>query len=172
MKAGNKKNKGITPSHLLIPAIITSIATAFLVFILNYLNFDLKYGLGLSALIFASFGSSIFLMFMTPEFPMAKPSKFLRSYIIAAFVGFFFHFFIQFTSVAIISGITIFVMSMLLMLGKSEHGPAVGIALAFVLFDIGIAGIIVVFGGILIIGVFKVLFDKYILWPNGNSYKL
>jgi hypothetical protein len=51
----------------LLPALLASLTLAILIALLVYFNIDKAYGIGTSAVIFASFASSIFIMFITPS---------------------------------------------------------------------------------------------------------
>ncbi len=71
----------------IIPAFLAGVSLAILVFLLQYFRIDEAYGLGSSAIIFTSFASSIYIMFITPNSRAAKASKFVKSYIIAGIIG-------------------------------------------------------------------------------------
>ena len=64
--------------HRIVPAILAGLALALLVFLLQYFDIDKAYGLGTSAVIFTSFASSIYIMFITPNSRAAKNSKFVK----------------------------------------------------------------------------------------------
>ncbi|MGC8538230.1 MAG: hypothetical protein ACP5MZ_04625 [Candidatus Micrarchaeia archaeon] len=57
----------------LLPALLASLTLAILIALLVYFNIDKAYGIGTSAVIFTSFASSIFIMFITPSSRAAKP---------------------------------------------------------------------------------------------------
>jgi len=83
------KSKRIRPksnnllARTLVPALLAGFTLALLIFILSYFRIDLAYGTGTSAVIFTSFASSIFIMFLMPRSTAAKSSKFVKSYALA-----------------------------------------------------------------------------------------
>ena len=50
--------------------------------------------------------------------------------------------------------------TIVLVLAKAEHPPAVGIAVAFVLYNVGIMGILVVILGMLLLIAMRILLEK------------
>lgn len=146
----------------LIPALLAGVTLAILVFLLEYFRIDLLYGIGSSAVIFSSFASSIFIMFITPNSRAAKSSKFVKSYLLAAIVGYIGGFATSVLPLFIVAGVVVFVLILILILTYSEHPPAAAIAFAFVLFRVGVAGIAIVLAGIGIIVLFRFLLEKTI----------
>jgi len=61
---------------------------ALLTFLLNLAENVLIITIGAKFLIFASFGSSAFIMYLMPENDSAKVNKFVKSYIAAGIIGF------------------------------------------------------------------------------------
>ncbi|MCL4373888.1 MAG: HPP family protein [Candidatus Marsarchaeota archaeon] len=146
----------------LIPAVLAGVTLAILVFLLGYFRIDLLYGIGTSAIIFTSFASSIFIMYIMPNSRAAKSSKFLKSYLLAAIVGYMGGLTTSILPLFVIAGIVIFVLIVLLILTYSEHPPAAAIAFAFVLFHVGVAGIAIIIAGIATILFFRFVLEKII----------
>jgi CBS-domain-containing membrane protein len=148
--------------HRVLPAIIGGVALAFLVFMLQYFNIDRAYGLGTSAVIFTSFASSIYIMFIMPNSRASRNSKFVKSYILAGITGFFGGLLLPYMPLYAVAAIVLFVVSILMIITKSEHPPAAAIAFAFVLFHIGYIGIIIIASGVVLVVVLRYLLEKSI----------
>jgi len=79
------KSKRIRPksnnllARTLVPSLLAGFTLALLVFVLSYFRIDLAYGTGTSLVIFTSFASSIFIMFLMSHSTAAKTSKFVNS---------------------------------------------------------------------------------------------
>ncbi len=146
----------------ILPALLAGITLSILVLLLNYFNIDLRYGFGISAIIFTSFASSIFIMFIIPNSRAAQYSKFVKSYIFAAIVGYLGGFAINILPLYVVSGIVLFVLILLLIITSSEHPPAAAIAFAFVLYHIGFVGIILIVVGIIIVLILRFVLEKSI----------
>ncbi len=141
-----------------IPGLLTALSLAVLIFLLHVFNIGLETGLGSSAVIFASFAASAFILFMMPHIKAAKPIRFVKSYIIGAILGYAGFLLTNIVGLYISIVIVIFVLVLLLVLFDAEHPPGAGIAFAFLLYHVGWTGIIVVVAGVLIM-----LFIRYIL---------
>jgi len=74
-------------ARTLVPSLLAGFTLALLVFVLSYFRIDLAYGTGTSLVIFTSFASSIFIMFLMPRSTAAKSSKFVKSYALAGIIG-------------------------------------------------------------------------------------
>ena len=144
----------------LIPAILAGLNLAILVFFLQYFNIDKAYGLGTSAVIFTSFASSIYIMFITPNSRAAKNSKFVKSYAIAGVVGSLGGLGLAIMPLYAVAALVIFFVSVLMIITKSEHPPAAAIAFAFVLFRIGYIGIIIIASGVVIVIALRYILEK------------
>jgi uncharacterized integral membrane protein len=156
----------------LIPAVLAGAILAILVFLLEYFRIDLLYGIGTSAIIFTSFASSIFIMFIMPNSRAAKSGKFVKSYLLAAIVGYIGGFATSILPLFVIAGIVLFVLIVLLILTYSEHPPAAAIAFAFVLFHVGLAGIAIIIAGIATILFFRFVLEKIIFELERNIEKI
>ncbi len=126
------------------PAFFVALAVALLVIMFEAVSFELRYGAGSSAVLFASVAASAFILFITPLAKAANPLKFVKSYMIAGVIGAASYYVLAFLPEYLEAGIVIFVVSALLIATRSEHAPALGIAFAFVLFRIDAIGILVV----------------------------
>ncbi|MCL4387660.1 HPP family protein [Candidatus Marsarchaeota archaeon] len=146
--------------HRIVPAILAGLALALLVFLLQYFDIDKAYGLGTSAVIFTSFASSIYIMFITPNSRAAKNSKFVKSYTIAGIVGSIGGLGLAVMPLYVVAALVIFFVSVLMIITKSEHPPAAAIAFAFVLFRIGVIGIIIIASGVIIVVTLRYLLEK------------
>ena len=146
--------------HRIIPAILAGLNLAILVFLLEYFNIDKAYGLGTSAVIFTSFASSIYIMFITPNSRAARNSKFVKSYIIAGIVGTLGGLSLAVLPLYAVAALVIFSVSVLMIITKSEHPPAAAIAFAFVLFRMGYIGIIIIASGVVIVVTLRYLLEK------------
>lgn len=154
----NDVSKRLT--HRIIPALLAGLTLALLVFVLEYFNVDRAYGLGTSAVIFTSFASSIFIMFLMPNSRSAGNSKFVKSYAIAAATGFLGSLLLRYVPLFVVAALVIFFVSILMIITKSEHPPAAAIAFAFVLFNVGTLGIVIIASGVLIVVALRYLLEK------------
>lgn len=152
----------------LIPIMLTAIAVSILVLLLNYLNFDLHYGNGSSAIIFASFGVSAYLLFVLPRSRTSKISGFVKSYIFAMIAGLLGFYMLGFVPVYVVAGIVVFLVSVMISVGNAFHPPAIGISLAFVLFRIGVYGAFIVIFGMLILLFLRLVLEKSIYTAEKN----
>jgi CBS-domain-containing membrane protein len=128
----------------LIPALLTAISLAILIFILHEFSIGIEKGIGSSVVIFASFAASAFILFMAPHTRAAKPSKFIKGYIIGGVVGYSGFLLSGLIGIYLTVFIAMFVLAILLVVLDAEHPPAAGITLAFLLYGVGYLGIFVV----------------------------
>ncbi len=156
----------------LVPALLASLTLMLLVAMLVYFKIDSAYGLGTSAIIFTSFASSIFIMFITPNSRAARNSKFLKSYILAAITGYIGGLSLSVLPLFAVAGLVLFVLILLMVITQSEHPPAAAIAFAFVLFHIGTLGIIIIFSGVAIVIVLRYALEKGIFEVEREVYRL
>ncbi|ASI13615.1 multipass membrane protein [Candidatus Mancarchaeum acidiphilum] len=161
-RARRKENSSKRLKRRLTPAVLAGATLAILVLLLEYFRIDLLYGIGTSAIIFTSFASSIFIMFITPNSRAAKAGKFVKSYLLAAIVGYIGGFATIILPLFVVAGIVIFVLIVLMILTYSEHPPAAAIAFAFVLSHIGLAGIAIIIIGIAIVLALRFFLEKSI----------
>lgn len=159
-------------NNIFIPLIATSFVVVLLIFILHEINFDIREISGASALIFTSFASSAFILFLMPYSKAAKKTRFVKSYLIAGFFGYIGFFLSSFINFYIIAGIVIFIVSFLLFETDSEHPPAIGIAVAFMIFRIPIYGILTLIAGIIILVAAKYIMQKTGILSRASEFKV
>lgn len=145
--------------HVLIPVIITTVALILLIFILNSVNSDLRTS-GESAIIFTSFASSAFIMFMAPYSKPSSIRRFAASYIMAGIFGEIGYLLVPLSGFYVAVTFTIFMMALLLFETDSIHPPAMGAALAFVIFQVSYPGLIILASGIVVLGALKEMVER------------
>ncbi|MCL4399395.1 HPP family protein [Candidatus Parvarchaeota archaeon] len=155
-KRKHKRNR----ENIIIPLLTTSIVLVILIFTLDQINFGIRTAFGASALIFTSFASSAFIIFMMPYSKAAKTSRFVKSYVIAGIIGYIGFSASAYINFYLIAGLIIFFVSLLLFETDSEHPPALGIAMAFLLYRVPLTGILILFAGIAIMVLFRKLLKK------------
>lgn len=162
----------VNRNNILIPLLITSFVIVLLIFILNRVNFDIREISGASALIFTSFASSAFILFLMPYSKAAKGTRFVKSYIIAGVFGYTGFFLSRFVNFYIMAGIIIFVVSLLLFETDSEHPSAIGIAVAFMIFKIPIYGILTLIAGIFILVAARYIMQKAGILSKASEFRV
>ncbi len=144
----------------ILPVFFVALSVSLLVIVFGAVRFELSYGIGSSAVLFASVAASAFILFIMPLSTMANPLKFIKSYIIAGVVGAASYYLLAFLPEYLVVGTVIFVVSALLIATRSEHAPALGIAFTFVLFRIDALGILVVIIAAAMLLVLRALADR------------
>ena len=153
---GNKRNKEILIRNHIMPAIFIGITISFTIFALSLFHI---YVISIARfIVFSSFASSSFLLFMEPKQSSARISKFIKSYIIAGIIGII-GFFISvhigiYYSLAIVET----AIALLLVITESEHPPAMGIGVVFILEEANIFALTYLLVGMVII----ILMDKFL----------
>lgn len=163
-KKPRKKRKcdSLATRNVLIPALLTALSVSILVYLLALASFDLKFGAGSSAILFASFGSSAFILFMMPRSSSARLSKFAKSYIIAGIIGASGYLLLKVIPLYVVAGIVILLTAIVMDATHSRHPPAVGIALAFVLYRINLNGVIIVALGVLLLIILRAFLERFV----------
>jgi hypothetical protein len=92
-----------------------------------------------------------------PYSKAAKRTRFIKSYILAALVGYGGFVLGGYLNFYLVIGLSFFVVSLLLFETDSEHPPALGITMAFLLFRVPFSGILIVLLGVVILVVAKTL---------------
>jgi CBS-domain-containing membrane protein len=163
-RIGKKRKTGNETliKNRIIPAVLTALTVSVLIFVLYYVNFDLSYGTGSSAILFASFGTSAFVMFMMPRSKAATISKFVKSYALATILGIFGFFLLDFLPLYVVAGLVIFLLALLMYMTRSEHPPGVGIAMAFVLYRIDIYGVLIVALAVVILLFLRIALERFV----------
>lgn len=152
---GNSKKWGLVMS-----ALFTSLSVVALIAMFDYANYDISHKAGASAILFASFASSAFLMFIVPESKAAKMSRFVRSYIIGGVMGAIGFTLLPFIGTYLSVGIILFATALMLIWTDSMHPPAMGLTLAFIIYDVGYTGIAIAAIGVVMLIIMK----KFIDW--------
>ena len=144
----------VIPSILL--GITLSIFSALFFALRDYLIIlvDAKY------LIFASFGSTAFIMYLMPKSPSANISKFAKSYVAASLIGYAGLYISGYLGIfAAIAIVETFIAITMVAL-KAEHPPAAAIGLVFTINRVGVAGILLIIIGILTISGLTIILNK------------
>ncbi|MEM0150142.1 MAG: HPP family protein [Candidatus Micrarchaeaceae archaeon] len=158
------RNESIRIEHKLrniaIPALLAALSMLIIAYILHYMNFDIAHGNASGILIFASMGASAFILFMTPRSKAAHVSKFAKSYIAAGLIGYLGFAVKPFLGIYVSLTLVMLVATLTLVLARAEHPPAVGIAVAFVLYNVGFMGIFVVVIAMVLLILIRVVLEK------------
>jgi CBS-domain-containing membrane protein len=157
MASKAKQKKG---NAVVVPALMVGISLIVLVAVLQYVNLDVRYGVGYSAVIFASFGGSAFLLFMVPKARAARISRFVKSYIIGGVLGAIGYYVLQYFGIYAAVGIIMFIAALALVKTDSMHPPAMGIVLAFILYHVDYVGVLVVALGVVIMVLVRVVLER------------
>ena len=159
-------------NNIIIPLVLMSLTVVLLIFVLHEINFDIRKVSGASALIFTSFASSAFILFLMPYSKSAKNTRFIKSYIIAGAFGYIGFFLSSVINFYLITGAIIFIVSLLMFETDSEHPPAIGIAVAFLLFRIPIYGVLTLLIGIGILAIAKAILEKLKILNKASELKV
>lgn len=162
MKKARHKKKEVLLKNKVIPAVLTALSVSILTLILYYVNFDISYGSGSSAILFASFGTSAFVLFMMPMSKAAKLDSFVKAYALGTILGLVGFYLLAIFPLYIVAGIIIFLFSLTMYITGAEHPPAIGIAMAFVLFRIDIYGVLIVAAGVAILLFLRVVLERFV----------
>ena len=157
-----RKEKDQSLKKIVIPAFFTAFAAAVLILALKYLDFSIRYGTGSSEIVFASFGSSLFLLFMAPKSKTASVRRFVKSYLLGGVIGVAGSTMLSYLPLFLVAFIIIFVASIVLFISDSVHPPAIAIAFAFVLFRIDVYGMVIVASTTFLIVLLKLFFDRFV----------
>ncbi len=158
------KNYGlkIFLNNRIIPAVLATVAVSILTYILYSLNLDISRAQGSSAILFASFSVSAFILFMTPRSKAAHLDKFIKSYALGTALGYFGLLILRFLPLYVVAGLVMFPLSLLLYVTRSEHPPAVGIAMAFVLYRVDIYGVLIVIAAVIVLALLRIVLEKFV----------
>lgn len=157
-----KQSKEVLLKNRIIPALLTALSVSILTFVLYSVNFDISHGPGSSAILFASFGTSAFVLFMMPRSKAASINKFVKSYVVSTILGVVGFFMLDVFPLYIVAGIIIFFLALLLFLTSSEHPPAVGIAMAFVLFRVDLYGVLIVALAVVTLLFLRIVLERFV----------
>ncbi len=154
--AGNKNSTEILIRNHIIPAIFIGITVSFTIFALSL--FHVYIVPVAKFIVFSSFASTSFLLFMESKQSASRISKFVKSYIIAGIMGIA-GFFISvhigiYYSLAVVET----AIALLLVITESEHPPAMGIGVVFIFERANIFALAFLLTGMVII----ILMDKFL----------
>ncbi|MDE1851373.1 MAG: HPP family protein [Candidatus Micrarchaeota archaeon] len=156
-----RKFKHMRNKHnVLIPILLVTVVLLVLVFMLDIVDVGLDRNFGSSAIIFTSFASSTFIMFMMPYTKSASPKRFVKSYAIATVFGYLGLLLISYFGIYLATVVVVFLTALFLFETDSEHPPAMGLLFAFVLYHVGILSAFVIVSGVLIIAVLHIAMTK------------
>jgi CBS-domain-containing membrane protein len=149
--------------NTLIPSILLGITISTLSALLYLLRNELIILSDSKFLIFASFGSTSFIMYLMPTSPAARIDKFVKSYIIAAIIGLLGFYLYPALGILFDLAMVETLIALALVSAKAMHPPAAAIGIVFAIGRIGLYGIVVVVLGILTIIALKIILDKIVL---------
>ncbi len=162
MKKYDYKKTEVILKNKVTPAVLAALAIVILTYVLYYLGFDLQYGIGSSAILFASFGSSAFVLFLMPRSKAAAIDAFVKSYLLAAALGLVGFYMLGILPLYLVSGIILLALALMMYMSSAEHPPAVGIAMAFILYKIDIYGVLVVALGVVVLIFLRFVLERFV----------
>jgi CBS-domain-containing membrane protein len=145
--------------QLILSALFMTLSVVALIAMFDYANYDIDHAAGASAILFASFASSAFLLFMLPRSKAAKMTRFVKSYVIGGVMGVIGFTLLQPIGTYLSVGIMLFATALMLVWTDSVHPPAMGLTLAFIIYDVGYVGIIIVAIGVMLLIMMKKIID-------------
>ncbi len=160
-RARHRKNR----KHILIPTILTTFALLILIAALEGVNLDLRNNVGYSAIIFTSFASSAFILFITPYARSSSVRRFVVSYAIGAVFGELGYLLSGTIGFYASAAFVVFFVALILFETDNAHPPAIGLAFAFVIFQVDYAGLFVVVAGVVVLALIKVAIEKLQINP-------
>ena len=151
--------------HILVPTLITTIALILLIYIFKVANLDLRSNIGYSLVVFTAFAGSAFILFMTPYSRASSIRRFIESYAIASIFGEIGYLLTGIIGFYPAAAVTLFVVALLLFETDSTHPPAMGIAFAFVIFQIDYVGLLIVVLGVALFAGIKIVIERLGISP-------
>jgi hypothetical protein len=157
----NKHSKSeIRIRNSIIPAIFIGITLSITIFSLSLIH---VYIVPIAKfIVFSSFASSSFLLFMEPHQESSRINKFVKSYIISGIcgiMGFFVSLHIGlYPTLALVET----AVALLLVIFQAMHPPAMGIAVVFILERANVFALLFLFAGMLLIIVFDHFLNKFV----------
>ncbi|KJE48907.1 MULTISPECIES: HPP family protein [Acidiplasma] len=155
-----KKYEILIKNHI-IPAIFIGITVSITIFILSVTH--IYFVPFAKFIVFSSFASTSFLLFMMPDNKSAKIDKFLKSYIIAGIVGVLGFYMAFFISIYYVIALVETLVAILLVIFHSEHPPAMGIGIVFILQTISYFAIFFLITGMVIIAALDFVLKKFVI---------
>ncbi len=159
-KTRHKPNR----QHIIIPILLTVATLMLLIYVLEILDKDFRYSSG-SAIVFASFAASAFTLFMTPYARSSNVNRFIRSYTIAAILGEMGYLLTGTIGFYAASALTLFMVALLMFETDSMHPAAMGIAFAFVIYQLDYVGVLIVVVGVTVFTMIKVVLEYFNINP-------
>lgn len=144
----------------IIPAIFIGITLSITIFSLSLVHIYIvpiaKF------IVFSSFASSSFLLFMEPHQESSKINKFVKSYIISGVCGIMGFFISLHIGLYITLALVETLVALLLVTFQAMHPPAMGIAVVFILERANLFALLFLFTGMLLIIVFDRFLNKFV----------
>lgn len=159
MKNAHSKRE-IRIRNSIIPAIFIGITLSITIFLLSLIHIYIvpiaKF------IVFSSFASSSFLLFMQPHQDSSRISKFVKSYIISGICGIIGFFVSVHIGLYVTLAIVEMVVALLLVAFQAMHPPAMGIAVVFILERANLFALLFLFSGMLLIIIFDRVLNKFV----------
>ncbi|WMT51495.1 MAG: HPP family protein [Ferroplasma sp.] len=153
-------NNEIRIRNSIIPAIFIGITMSITIFSLSLIHI---YVIPIAKfIVFSSFASSSFLLFMEPHQESSRISKFVKSYIISGICGIIG--FVVSLHIGLYSTLALVetMVALLLVAFKAMHPPAMGIAVVFILERANVFALLFLFAGMLLIIIFDRFLNKFV----------
>jgi hypothetical protein len=142
--AGGTSSKTYRLDKKPVAVVMLALSLVIIIYALTYTNFDIIHGRGASAIIFASFAGSGFVLFMAPNTRGGNIKRFVKSYIAAGVLGELGYFALPYLGIYITTALIIPATALVLEGTDSVHAPAISLAFAFIIYDVGLDGIVLV----------------------------
>ncbi|WP_337860583.1 HPP family protein [Ferroplasma sp.] len=144
----------------IIPSIFVGITISVTILTLSFLHI---YVIPIAKfIVFSSFASSSFLLFMEPKKDSSRISKFVKSYIIAGLIGILGFFISTYIGIYYTIALVETVISILLVTFTAMHPPAMGIGVVFILERANIFALLFLFSGMVLIILFDEFLNKFV----------
>ncbi|OYT27793.1 MAG: hypothetical protein B6U97_00380 [Candidatus Altiarchaeales archaeon ex4484_96] len=162
------QDKGrLNPRHVFFPAILAGLSIS----VIAYFWDITQYGI-----LFASFGSSAFILYVTPNAKQAQLRNILGAYPLAGFFGYlsatYIMPYINFADItfdyAVTGGIAVMLTTLAMLTTRFEHGPAAGAALAFVIKEPDVIAVFLLIGG----GITLLIIARILTFMVKEEYEL
>ena len=153
-------NSEIRIRNSIIPAIFIGITLSITIFSLSLIHI---YIIPIAKfIVFSSFASSSFLLFMEPHRESSRISKFVKSYIISGVCGIIGFFVSLHIGLYLTLALVETVVALLLVAFQAMHPPAMGIAVVFILERANVFALLFLFTGMLLIIIFDRFLNKFV----------
>jgi hypothetical protein len=153
---GKTSKRIVQIRNSIIPAIFIGITITFTILFLSLLHIYIvpiaKF------IVFSSFASSSFLLFMEPKQDSSRISKFVKSYIISGAIGIIGAFIAPHIGLYYSLALVETVVALLLVAANAMHPPAMGIAVVFIFENANVFALLFLFSGMVLI----ILLDKFL----------